>query len=464
MSGQAKQGKETSLRRVLGPFGAAAFVVSSMVGTGIFTVPAVVRSATGSGLASLGVWLCGAALALCGAFCVSELATRMPKAGGEYQYLTQVYGRMWGFVSGWISFFAGFAAPTAASALGAVAYAKILFPAWHPQTPLIAGLDITQGAALAAAMTLVMAIVHSLGARPSGRLQMILAATAVTSIVMFALIGFATGRGNWSGVTQTSQASGMWWLALIQVSFAYTGWNAAAYLAGEVRYPRTTLPRALIGGTLVVVLLYIALNLLFFYALPAEAWNSDIAVGQLAAEYLFGPVGAKIVSLIVTITILGSISAWTASGPRVYFAMACDGVAPTFFRRLGKHGSPVVGTMLQAVAAAIMALSGAFDQLLTYVGSALLLFSGFTIAAVYIARRKNLAYTGDFFRVPGYPFTPAIFLVMVAVSWVQSFREQPVPTLAAVITIVVGVVIYYVARAFGLLAEQPIPQPSEGNL
>ncbi|MFN7931609.1 MAG: amino acid permease, partial [Blastocatellia bacterium] len=168
--------------------------------------------------------------------------------------------------------------------------------------------------------------------------------------------------------------------------------------------------------------------------------------------------------LIETITILGSISAWTASGPRVYFAMACDGAAPAFFRRLGKYGAPVVGTMLQAVAAAIMALSGAFDQLLTYVGSALLLFSGFTIAAVYVARRKNIAHSGDYFRVPGYPVTPAIFIVMVVVSWVQSFREQPVPTTAALLTIVAGVAIYYLARAFGLLAEQPIPQTSEGNL
>ncbi len=461
---KSEEKPKTHLHRALGTFGAAAFVVSSMVGTGIFTVPAVVRSATGSGIASLSVWLVGALLALCGAFCYAELATRMPKAGGEYQYLTNVYGRLWGFVSGWLSFFAGFAAPTAASALGAVAYAAKLFPAWNPNAPVLAGLDVTQGSAIAAAVALVMAGVHSLGVRPSGRLQTILAATAISSIVLFALIGFATGRGHWSGVTQTSEATGMWWLALIQVSFAYTGWNAAAYLAGEVKEPRKTLPRALIGGTLVVVILYLALNLLFFYALPADAWNADIAVGQIAAQHLFGENGAKIVSLIVTITILGSISAWTASGPRVYFAMACDGVAPAFFRRLGKHGAPAVGTMLQAVAAAIMALSGAFGQLLTYVGSALLLFSGFTIAAVYFARRKNIAHSSDYFRVPGYPFTPAIFIAMVIVSWIQGFREQPWPTSAALLTIVAGIVIYYAARASGLLIEQPIPQTSEGNL
>ncbi|MBS1809691.1 MAG: amino acid permease [Acidobacteria bacterium] len=471
MSGQSKQQdarlRETVLHRALGTGGAAAFVVSSMVGTGIFTVPAFVRSATGSSLAALSVWIVGASLALAGAFCYAELATRMPRAGGEYQYLTNVYGRMWGFVSGWISFFAGFAAPTAASALGVVAYSAVLFPGWDPNAPLMAGWDITQGSAIAAAITLVMAIVHCLGVRPSGRLQTILAATAIGSIVLFVLIGFASGRGNWQGITQSSPGQkdlGMWWVALIQVSFAYTGWNAAAYLAGEVKDPRRTLPRALVGGTMVVVLLYLALNLLFFYALPADAWKSEIAVGQITAEHLFGPIGAKVLSVIVSIIILGSISAWTASGPRVYFAMACDGVAPAFFHRLGKHGAPVVGTMLQAVAAAIMALSGAFGTLLTFVGSGLLLFSGFTIAAVYFARRKNITHSPDYFRVPGYPVTPAIFILMVIVSWVQSLREQPIPTGAALLTIIAGMVIYYVARAFGFLVEQPIPQPSEGNL
>ena len=471
MSGQSKQQdhrlKETTLHRALGTWGAMAFVISSMVGTGIFTVPAFVRSATGSSMGALSVWIAGAILALSGAFCYAELATRMPKAGGEYQYLTHVFGRMWGFVSGWISFFAGFAAPTAASALGAVAYSKVLFPGWDPNTPLLTGWDLTQGSAIAAVITLVMAIVHSLGVRPSGRLQTTLAATTIGSIVLFVLVGFASGNGHWQGLTQASPATpdiGMWWVALIQVSFAYTGWNAAAYLAGEVKDPRRTLPRALIGGTLVVVILYLALNLLFFYALPANAWKSEIAVGQITAEHLFGPIGAKILSVIVTVIILGSISAWTASGPRVYFAMACDGVAPAFFRRLGKHGSPIVGTMLQAVAAAIMALSGAFGQLLTYVGSSLLLFSGFTILAVYFARRKNITQTSDYFRVPGYPITPAIFILIVIVSWIQSLREQPLPTAAALLTIAAGVLIYYVARAFGLLAEQPIPQTSEGNL
>ena len=464
MLNQSDKSEESpSLHRALGTFAATAFVVTSMVGTGIFTVPAYVRIATGSGVAALGVWIVGAVLALSGALCYAELATRMPHAGGEYQYLSQVFGKMSGFVCGWITFFAGFAAPIAASSLGAVAYFSPLIPGWNPDTPIITGWSISQGSVIAASLAIIMAIVHSIGVRPSGRLQTLLAITTVCSIIIFVGAGFATGRGNFQGITQISQASGTWWIALIQVSFAYTGWNAAAYLAGEVKNPRKTLPRALIGGTLIVVLLYLALNLLFFYALPANAWQPTIAVGQVAAEHLFGAAGGRVLTAIVTIIILGSISAWTASGPRVYFAMAQDGIAPKIFQRLNSQRTPAFATMIQAVVAATMALSGAFEKLLIYVGSGLLLFSGITIAAVYFARRKQIAHAPSYFRVPGYPFTPAIFIALVLVSWVQSLREQPIPTGAALVTIIVGVVIYYGARALGWIVEQaqPIPQPSE---
>ncbi len=452
-----------TLHRALSVYSAAAFVVTSMVGTGIFTVPAFVRTATGSGFAALGVWTLGAALALAGAFCYAELATRMPSAGGEYQYLSNVFGRMWGFVSGWISFFAGFAAPIAASSLAAVAYLAPLVPGWNPDAPLFAGAGVTQGAAVAALLALAMGLVHSIGVHPSGRLQTGLAILTVGSILIFALAGFASGRGDWQGVTHSAPPNGLWWAALIQVSFAYTGWNAAAYLAGEVKDPRRTLPRALIGGTLIVVILYLSLNVLFFYALPVDAWHPTVAVGQVAAQYLFGSAGARILSAIVTIIILGSISAWTASGPRVYFAMACDGVAPLIFRRLTRHRVPAIATMLQAVVAAIMALSGAFETLLIYVGSGLLLFSGFTVVSLYFARRRAITQTGNFFRVPGYPFTPAIFIGMVIISLVQSFREEPKPTGAAFLTIILGIALYYAARGLGWITAhtQTLPPRAE---
>jgi basic amino acid/polyamine antiporter, APA family len=448
------------LRRALSVWGASAFVVTSMIGTGIFTVPADVRAATGNGVASLGVWMTGAALALFGAFCYAELATRMPKAGGEYQYLLNVYGRPWGFIGGWITFFAGFAAPTAASALKAVEYFSHLTPGWDPNSPLIGGLGVTQGSAVAALLPLLLALAHSIGVRPSGHMQTTLATMTVCAIIVFTVAGVLSGRGDWGGVTQGSQATGAWWVALIQVSFAYSGWNNAAYLAGEVTEPRRTLPRALIGGTLAVTALYIALNLLYFYALPAESWRPTLAVGQEAAERLFGVPGGMLVSAIITVIIVGAISAWTASGPRIYYAVARDGLAPSIFGRLGKHSqAPIVAIFTQAAIASVMALTGTFGGLLLYVGSALLLISALTVAAVYVVRRAADDDPKRNFSVPGYPFTPAIYILLVILSWIQTLREQPKPAVYALVTIAAGVAVYYLGRALGWIAAPPKTRP-----
>jgi basic amino acid/polyamine antiporter, APA family len=455
---------DTQLRRALSVWGAAAFVVTSMIGTGIFTVPADVRAATGNGVASLGVWITGAALALFGAFCYAELATRMPKAGGEYQYLLNVYGRPWAFIGGWITFFAGFAAPTAASALKVVEYFSHLAPGWDPNAPLIGGLGVTQGAAVAALLPLLLALAHSIGVRPSGHMQTTLATMTVCAIIVFTVAGISSGRGDWGGVTQGSQATGAWWVALIQVSFAYSGWNNAAYLAGEVAEPRRTLPRALIGGTLAVAALYIALNLLYFYALPAESWRESLAVGQEAAERLFGVPGGKLVSAIITVIIVGAISAWTASGPRIYYAVARDGLAPSIFGRVGKRSqAPIVAIFTQAAIASIMALTGTFGELLLYVGSALLLISALTVAAVYVVRRAPGDDPKRNFSVPGYPFTPAIYILLVILSWIQTLRERPKPAVYALVTIAAGVAVYYLGRALGWIAAAPKTRPKAEN-
>src|SRR5262244_198947 len=441
------------LRRALNVWGASAFVVTSMIGTGIFTVPADVRAATGSGVASLGVWITGAALALFGAFCYAELATRMPKAGGEYQYLLNVYGRPWGFIGGWITFFAGFAAPTAASTLKAVEYFSHLAPGWDPNAPLIGGLGVTQGSAVAALLPLLLALAHSIGVRPSGQMQTTLATMTVCAIIVFTVAGVSSGRGDWGGVTQGSQATGAWWVALIQVSFAYSGWNNAAYLAGEVTEPRRTLPRALIGGTLAVTALYIALNLLYFYALPAESWRPTLAVGQEAAERLFGVPGGMLVSAIITVIIVGAISAWTASGPRIYYALARDGLAPSIFGRVGKRSqAPIVAIFTQAAIASVMALNGAFSQLVNYVGTGVMLISALTVAAVYLVRRGGTAEPKRYFSVPGYPLTPAIYILLVILSWIQILRNDPKPPIAALLTILAGIGVYYLGRAWGWIA------------
>ncbi|MEP7340648.1 MAG: amino acid permease, partial [Acidobacteriota bacterium] len=385
----------------------------------------------------------------------------------EYQYLSHIYGKMWGFVSGWISFLVGFSAAIAASSLGAANYAAEVFN-WNAQAPLFTlpwriplhgELVISQASLLAALLIAAFAIFHSTGIRHSGRLQTIIASLVVGAIVLLVFAGFATGRGNWQGITQGSAASGLWWVALIQVSFAYSGWNAASYLAGEVKDPRRTLPRALIGGTMIVTLLYLALNLLFLYAIPADAWKADVAIGKQAAEILFGTTGATIVSVIITLTILGSVSAMTAAGPRVYYAMAGDGLGPSIFRRLGKRGgAPTIAILAQSFVAILLVLTGEFGNLLTYVGSALSLMAALTVAGVYIVSYRQKTTGPNIFRTPGYPVTPALFLVVEITVFIQGLKTNPKPTGAALLTIVAGVIIFYVARAFGWLDN---PEPAE---
>lgn len=441
---------KTELRRALGVWAAAAFVVTNMVGTGIFTVPAFVRSTTGNGLGALAVWALGAGLALSGALCYAELSTRMPHAGGEYYYLTRIYGRLWGFLSGWISFLVGFSAAIATASLGAADYASRVVP--------VGTLPIT-----AAVLIVALSVFHSTGVRPSGRLQTIIASSVIGAIFVFFIAGVSTGRGDWSGVTQGSQPTGTWWVALILVTFAYSGWNAAAYLAGEVKEPRRTLPRALIGGTLAVGFIYLMLNVLFLYAMPADSWkpNPEIAIGTLAAERLFGASGAKIVSAIITLAIIGSVSSMVAAGPRVYYAMARDGLAHSVFGRLNpRTGAPVIAIMLQAIVAVILALTGAFESLLIYAGSALSLFAALAVASLYFVRRDATTESRAVFRAPGYPVTPAIYLILTAIAFLHGLVERPVPTSAALLTILVGVAIFYIARARGWLSEATVQEPS----
>ncbi|MBL8190199.1 MAG: amino acid permease [Acidobacteria bacterium] len=457
------------LRRALGVWAAAAFVVTNMIGTGIFTVPAFVRTATGSGLATLGVWALGGLIAMSGALCYAELATRMPDAGGEYQYLSHIYGKLWGFVSGWISFLVGFSAAIAASSLGAANYAAEVFH-WDVQAAVLSlpwqiplpgdlsfggTLTITQGSLLASLLIAGLALFHSTGVRHSGKLQTIIASLVVGSIILLVFAGFATGRGQWQGVVQTSSSSGLWWVALIQVSFAYSGWNAASYLAGEVKDPRHTLPRALIGGTLIVTVLYLALNILFLYTIPADAWKPDVAIGKQAASLLFGETGATFVSVIITLTILGSVSAMTAAGPRVYYAMAGDGLGPSIFRRLGKQGgAPTASILAQSIVAILLVLTGEFGNLLTYVGSALSLMAALTVAGVWIVSYRQKTNGPTIFRTPGYPVTPALFLLVELVVFAQGLRTNPKPTGAALLTILAGIIIFYVSRAFGWLPDE----------
>lgn len=436
------------LLRTLGVVGAGAFVVTNMVGSGIFTLPALVRVTTGGALASLAVWAAAGLLGMCGALCYAELATRMPDAGGEYRYLERSFGRLWGFLSGWTSFVVGFSAAVAASALGFSAYVDALIPGWDGAAAALPFAAVSQGSILAAAVVLGLTLVHSLGIRWSGRFQSALAAGVVVAVWLLVVAGFSTGNGSVSGLTSAAPPQGSWWAALLPVSYAYAGWNAAAYMGGEVRNPGRTLPRAIVGGCAFVMLLYLAVNALFFYAIPEAEWQPTIAVGQAAVERLFGAAGARSISAIIALAMFGSVSAMTAVGPRIYFAMARDGLAPAPLARLSAGGHvPVMAIVAQGGLAAILALTGAFEALLIYIGSSLLLFNALTIATLFVVRRRNPAPAP--FMTPLFPGPALVFLAITVAAWGSGLAATPGPTLAALATLAGGAGVYFAGQRFG---------------
>jgi basic amino acid/polyamine antiporter, APA family len=444
------------LVRTLGPLAAGAFVVTNMIGSGIFTVPAFVRVATGSALASLGVWAAAGFLGLFGALCYSELATHMPRAGGEYRFLTEGFGQLWGFLSGWTSFVVGFSAAVAASALGVTAYLAPLIGGWNPDATLALG--ITQGAAAASGIVLTLTLVHCVGVRWSGSFQTTLASMVAGSIAVLVLVGFASGNGEWSGLTARTDPQSSWWVALLQVTYAYAGWNAAAYIAGEVKRPRRTLPLAILGGTLFVIVAYLLLNALFFYAVPEAEWEPTIAIGQVAAERLFGTGGSLAVSAVIALAMFGSVSAMTAVGPRIYYAMARDGVAPNFMGRVSKRGvAPIAAIVAQGALASILALTGAFSALLIYIGSSLLLFNALTIATLFVIRKRAGARRAEVFRTPWHPLPAVIFLGVTLAAWINGLIAAPVPTGAALGTLALGGAIYGLGRRLGWFLLRPTP-------
>ena len=450
-------------------------------------MPAFVRVATGSAMASLGVWLVAGLLGLCGALCYSELATRMPRAGGEYRFLTEGFGQLWGFLSGWTSFVVGFSAAVAASSLGVMAYVAPLVDGWDADAVLVGG--VTQGAAGAAGLVLALTLVHCIGVRWSGGFQTTLATMVLGAIGLFLLAGFASGQGEWSGVTAAAEPESSWWVALLKVTYAYAGWNAAAYVAGEVRRPSKNLPLAILGGTLFVIAAYLLLNALFFYAVPEAQWEAEIAIGALSAERLFGPGGALAVSGMIALAMFGSVSAMTAVGPRIYYAMARDGVAPKVLARKSEQGvAPVAAIAAQGVLAAALALTGAFSALLVYIGSSLLLFNALTIATLFVVRRREAARegaavseggvagegaavregaavsegevasegegarNGEVFRTPLHPLPALVFIGVTLAAWVNGLMGAPVPTGAALGTLALGAGIYAVGRRAGWFA------------
>jgi APA family basic amino acid/polyamine antiporter len=443
---------DVGLERRLGSADGAAIVISNVIGIGIFTTPGIVAELVPHPLAMLGVWTLGGLLAFAGATAYAELAARMPRAGGEYVYLRESYGSLAAFLTGWVSFVAGFSGAIAAGAVGLVEYLGRFAPSLaDAQTratiPMgLVNLEISPRAIVAIVVIFGLAWIHIRGLKVGRLLQNSLAATKVAALVGLIMLGLLFGQGSVGHFVQgSSVTAGSWIFALIPVMFSYSGWNAATYVAEEIRDPARNVPRALAMGTGAVVLIYLGLNALYLYTFSVTGFRG-IALGELAAERTLGSVGAVVISGVTIFIILGSMSAMMLVGPRIYYAMARDGL---FFQAAtqvhARYRSPAVAIVAQALWSAVLVLSGSFEQLLTYTGFTVVLFAGLAVTSLFILRR---ARPND--RTPvrawGYPVAPALFSLASLLIVANAIREEPAVCAAGLLVIAAGIPVYGLLR------------------
>ncbi len=446
--------RPAALLRQLGVVSATALVVSNMIGQGIFTTTGYLAGDLGTPGLVLGIWVVGAVVALAGAFCYSELGINFPSSGGEYVYLTRAYGPTWGFMTGWISFFAGFSAPIAAASLAFAGYLGHFWPALrqdHPAWIVGSGafsLRLGGAQAAAAALIALFTVLNFFGVGLVAKIQNVLTATKLLVIASFMALGFLAGTGSWEhfahSAVRTSPypVAGQFAISLFWIYVAYSGWNAPTYVAEEIRRPERTLPLSLALGTMLVAAVFLSLNVVFIYAAPLEAMKGELAVGALAATRLFGPEVAGAFSLLMAVSLVATVNAMVTVGPRVYYAMAQN---KAFFRGAAqvhpRWRTPVTAILWQGVCAALMTMTS-FPDLIIYIGFSLTFFAVLSVASLFVFRRRP---GWQRLRVVSFawPLAPALFILVGAVTIAYGVTLEWKVSLAAIATITAGALVYH---------------------
>jgi APA family basic amino acid/polyamine antiporter len=449
-----KPASGTGLLRQLGFFSATALVISNMIGTGIFATTGFMAGQLGSARLILACWAVGAVFAFAGALSYSELGINFPSSGGEYVYLTHAYGPEWGFMTGWVSFFAGFSAPIAAAALAFSDYLGHIFPAVSRENSSFTigagAFSLRLGASQMVACSLIalFTILNCFGVSRMAKVQNTLTGTKLVAIAGFILLGFTIGTGSWSHFSEpavrtvTTSLPTQFVVSLLWVMFGYSGWNAATYVAEEIRHPERTLPAALAAGTAIVALLYLGLNLIFIYATPLEKMKGELAIGSISAQNLFGPHVAGAFSALMALAIVSTVSAMVTIGPRVYYAMAKN---RAFFSAAAsvhpRWHTPVVAILSQGLCAMLMALTP-FPDLVSYIGFSLTLFTVLSVASLFIFRRRNPGWQRLRAVEFAFPLVPAAYIMVGACMMVYGVIWQPRASLTALATVGAGALVY----------------------
>jgi len=454
MANLATRGLKPGLVRQLGFFSATALVISNMVGIGIFTTTGYMAGDLGSAGLILACWAVGALFAFAGALSYSELGINFPSSGGEYVYLTHAFGPEWGFMTGWVSFFAGFSAPIAAAALAFSDYLGHFYPSLKQANASIVigsgmlSLHMGAGQVLASSLVAAFTILNCFGVGRAAKVQNVLTGIKITVIGGFVLLGFVAGSGNWSHFsehaarTSTTNLPAQFFVSLLFVMVGYSGWNAATYVAEEVRRPERTLPAALAAGAVIVAVLYLGLNLVFIYSTPLDDMKGVIAVGEMAASNLFGSNVAGLFSALMALSIAATVNAEVTIGPRVYYAMAKN---RAFFRAAAavhpRWHSPVVAILSQGLCAMLMTLTP-FRDLLIYIGMSLTFFTVLSVASLFVFRRARPGWQTLRAVQFAWPLIPTSYILVGTAMMIYGVILRPMASLTALGTVVAGALVY----------------------
>ncbi|HSV96552.1 MAG TPA: amino acid permease [Spirochaetota bacterium] len=445
------------LKRQLGLYTGILIIVADMIGTGIFMTTGNVLGMTGDARLVLILWGLGGLVALTGSLCYAELSTTWPDVGGEYVYLKKIFGKLPAFLTGWVSLVVGFSAPVAASSLLLIQYvnnfAQTVTGTESEAAGLLSGLWTQKG--IAAALVLFFGVLHIVGVRRGGYFQNFL--TVLKIILVMALIGFGFAMVDWEnagrltqryGTTESGPGLPVTGLALLIIMFAYSGWNGAAYIAGEVKNPEKNLPRIMLYGTLITTVFYILLNMVFILAAPGEAIIGRDEIGAIAAKALFGPNISGFFTLGIAVVLLSAISAQIMVGPRVYYAMARDGM---IFKSLSevhpRFETPALAICIQIAFTVLYIFTGSAMTLVIYMGFALNVFPVMTVIGLMIMRRREPGLSRPY-RVPLYPVVPLIYVTLSIGMMAAALMNWTTTSLFAMAVLALGVPVFFIWRRF----------------
>lgn len=442
--------QEKELKQDIGLRSASALVVANIIGAGIFTTTGFQAADLGHPGYIFGLWILGGLMALCGALSFAELGAMFPQAGGEYVYIRETYGKPFGFMSAFVGLIAGFSAPIAAALKSLIRYLSHFIPVFAEDLAPAGLIHLNDVAAIAICWLLVF--IHMRGVRFGLGFNDVVTLFKVLGILIIIIAAFAIGNGKASNFTYVSGTlDGLGFhdklsafaTSLIFVSYCYLGWNASAYMAAEMKMSRRDLPRSLLIGTSIVIVLYILLNAVYFYGANVETLAGEVEVGLISARVLFGDIGVSFVSLVLSGSILASASAMTVVGPRVYYAFGKDFPPLKILARCDRTtGAPRASLILQGIIVSIIILSGRVDQIIQFAGFTLTLFAGLAVSCVIILRIRRPDLERPFLTW-GYPLTPIVFLSVSLWTMIWAIHGRPVESILGLLTVGAGGIFFY---------------------